>query len=84
MEFQFCGPYFSTSCFSFSSSPGRQCPLGQDDDFAPPSDVFVVEEDAISLSAARKKGDAFETNSDSNFDEQLCMIGQAMWLLSTD
>ena len=34
-----------------------------------------------------KKGDAWPTNLDSNFDErdeQLCMIGLAMWLLSTD
>jgi hypothetical protein len=62
MEFQFCGPYFSTSCFSFSSSPGRQWPLGQDDDLAP-SDVLVVDEDGISLPQDRtteeqEKGDA--------------------------
>jgi hypothetical protein len=48
IEFQFCGPYFSTSSFSFWSSPGRQWPLGHEDDFAP-SDVFVVDEDAIYL-----------------------------------
>lgn len=47
MEFQFCGPYLSTSCLSFSSSPGLQWPLGHDDDLVP-SDVFVVEEDGIS------------------------------------
>lgn len=29
IEFQFCAPYCSTSCRSFSSSAGLQCPLGQ-------------------------------------------------------
>jgi hypothetical protein len=51
MEFQFCGPYCSTSCRSFSSSPGRQCPLGHDDgdlEFAL-SDVVVVDDGAIPL-----------------------------------
>jgi hypothetical protein len=65
MEFQFWGPYFSTSCRSFSSSPGRQWPLGHADDdddagFPAPSDVFVVDDDAMILHLARDRIDRVE------------------------
>ena len=57
MEFQFWGPYFSTSWRSFSSSPGRQWPLGHKDaGFPPPSDVLVVDDDdAIGLCRPEKR-----------------------------
>ena len=81
MEFQFCGPYFSTSCLSFSSSPGRQWPLGHDDDLVP-SDVFVVDEDAISLPGTRNlmldRRATIDVNFDGQDEEQLCMIELAI------
>jgi hypothetical protein len=49
MEFQFWGPYFSTSCRSFSSSPGRQWPLGHNDGFPLPSEVLVVDDDTAAI-----------------------------------
>ena len=53
MEFQFWGPYSSTSCRSFSSSAGLQCPRGQV--FASSLDSSIKYCESSSINYTREK-----------------------------